>query len=220
MPAQILSIQVGLPADLNTPNSTDGHNRQWRSAIYKLPVSGPVAAGPNGLAGDGQADLRVHGGPDKAVYAYPSEHYRPWQAELGLAEMPNGAFGENLTTLGLLEDEVCIGDVLQAGLVRLQVSQPRGPCWKLARRWGIVDLALRFGASGRTGFYLRLLQPGELEAGQALLRVERPCPDWNVRRAHFLLEDPTSDRPAAASLAELPQLSQSCRKDLVKKLAL
>lgn len=213
----ILTIQVGLPQQLEDPQAADGHSTSWRSAIYKLPVSGPVWAGKTDLAGDGQADLRVHGGPDKAVYAYPSEHYPAWQAELGL-EMPYGAFGENLTVDGLLEGEVCIGDVYRAGEALLQISQPRGPCWKLARRWGVKDLAARYSLTGRTGFYLRVLQEGYLAPGAALERIERPAPQWSVLRAHRLLEGARLDPRAAAALSELPELSASSRHDLKKQL--
>ncbi len=214
----ILSIQVGLPQQMEDPQADDGHALSWRSGIYKLPVSGPLWAGKTGLAGDGQADLRVHGGPDKAVYAYPSEHYPTWLAELGLAEMPHGAFGENLTVEGLLEEEACIGDVYRAGEVLLQVSQPRGPCWKLARRWAVKDLAARFSQTGRTGFYLRVLQEGSLSPGMALERAERPAPQWSVLRAHRLLEGARLEPQAAAALAELPELSERSRQDLLKQL--
>ena len=198
----------------------DGHAETWHSGIYKEPVSGPVWAGRTDLAGDGQVDSRVHGGPDKAVYAYPSEHYPLWRQELGLPEMTNGGFGENLTVEGLLEDEVCIGDVLQAGGAVLQVSQPRGPCWKLARRWNFRGLEKRFSQTGRTGFYLRVLQEGYLSAGDRLERIERPAPQWSVLRAHRLLEDARSDPQAAADLAALELLSQSSRRDLKKHLGL
>jgi len=215
---KIISIQVGLPQQLEEPQAEDGHAVSWRSAIYKQPVNGPVWAGKTDLAGDAQADLRVHGGPDKAVYAYPSEHYPTWLAELGLPEMPYGAFGENLTVAGLLEEEVCIGDVYRAGDVQLQVSQPRGPCWKLARRWGVKDLAARFSRSGRTGFYLRVLQEGYLSPGLGLELVERPAPQWSVLQAHRLLEGARLDPQAAAALSELPELSERSRHDLKKQL--
>jgi MOSC domain-containing protein YiiM len=196
----------------------DGRAESWRSAIYKEAVNGAVWAGRTDLAGDGQADLRVHGGVDKAVYAYPAEHYPLWRAELDLPDIAFGAFGENLTVSGLLEPEVCIGDVFQVGEARLQISQPRGPCWKLARRWGVRGLEKSFSATGRTGFYLRVLQEGYLAPGAALELIERPAPEWTVLRAHRLLEDARSDPQAAAALAELPFLSQSCRLDLKKRL--
>ncbi len=213
----ILSIQVGLPILIDDPQLADGQGRPWRSGIYKLPVSGPVRAGKTGLAGDGQADLAVHGGVDKAVYAYPVEHYPFWQAQLG-QQLPYGAFGENLTVEGLLEEEVCIGDVYWAGEALLQVTQPRGPCWKLARRLGASDLEDRFNRSGRTGFYLRVLQEGNLAPGMALERISRPAAQWSVLRAHRLREDVNRDPKAAAALAALPELAASFRRDLEKRL--
>ena len=132
--------------------------------------------------------------------------------------MAFGAFGENLTVTGLLEEAVCIGDVFQAGDAQLQISQPRGPCWKLARRWGVRGLEKRFSVTGRTGFYLRVLQEGTITPGAALERIERPAPEWSVLRAHRLLEDSRSDPEAAAALSELPFLSQSCRRDLKRHL--
>ncbi len=215
--SKIISIQVGLPKELDDPQAADGHGRAWRSAIYKLPVPGPVWAGKTNLVGDGQVNLKVHGGPDKAVYAYPAEHFSAWQEELRL-EMHFGGFGENLTVEGLFEGEVCIGDVYQAGDVLLQVTQPRGPCWKLARRWGVKDLEQRFSQSGRTGFYLRVLQEGNLAAGMALERVSRPSVQWSILQAHRLREDVRSDPQAVAALAELPEISASFRRDLLKQL--
>ena len=212
----IMSIQVGLPQTLGFPQADDPAERIWRSAIYKLPVLGPVWAGRTNLEGDGQADLRVHGGEDKAVYAYPAEHYPLWRAELDLPEMPFGGFGENLTVSGLLEADVCIGDIYRAGDVRLQVSQPRSPCWKLARLWGINGLEKRFSSTGRTGFYLRVLKEGNLRTGTPLWLEERPAPEWSVLRTHRLVEDVKSDPKAAALLSELPYLAQSTRRDLKK----
>src|SRR5437762_1529131 len=127
MPA-VVSIQVGQPRAFET------HGHQWRSAIAKEPVRGPVLLGREGLAGDAHADLRFHGGPDKAVLAYCTEHYAGWRAELGRDALPFGSFGENLTVEGLLEDEARIGDTFALGAAVIQISQPRTPCQKLARR--------------------------------------------------------------------------------------
>jgi MOSC domain-containing protein YiiM len=214
-PIGLATVNVGAPSLLARTDGTD----VW-SGIAKHPVAPGTMLWLStvNLAGDGQADLSVHGGVDKAVYAYPVEHYPPWMAELGLAELPYGGFGENLTVSGLLEPEVCIGDVYQAGTVRLQVSQPRGPCWKLARRWGIKDLALRFTQSGRTGFYLRVLQEGLLEAGMTLERVERPAPEWSVLRAHRLMQDVGADPMAAERLSDEPTLAASWRASFKRRL--
>jgi MOSC domain-containing protein YiiM len=124
------------------------------------------------LEGDGQADLSVHGGPDKAVYAYPSEHYPFWRNELPGQTLAWGAFGENLTTEGWWEDEVFVGDRFRIGTTEMVVTQPRMPCFKLALRFGREDVVARFLESGRPGFYLRVLQEGAVEAGDPMERIE------------------------------------------------
>lgn len=123
------------------------------------------------LEGDRQADLTVHGGRDKAVYAYPSEHYSYWKQELPGADLPWGSFGENLTTAGLTEGEVCLGDRFQIGEAEVVVTQPRIPCFKLNLKFQRDDMAKRFLASRRTGFYLRVLREGEIGAGDEIVRV-------------------------------------------------
>jgi MOSC domain-containing protein YiiM len=146
-----------------------GH--QIPTGIVKLPVSGSVHVRRLGLEGDHQADLRVHGGPDKAVYIYPAEHYPTWREELGRPEIPWGMFGENLTVEGLLEDDVRIGDRLAVGSVLLEVTQPRQPCFKLGTRFGDMKMIRRFRDSGRSGFYCRVIQEGVLQSGDIIERV-------------------------------------------------
>lgn len=123
------------------------------------------------LQGDQQADLRVHGGPNKAIYAYPSEHYSFWQQELARPDLPAGAFGENLTTAGLSEESIFIGDQFRIGSAVLQVTQPRMPCFKLALRFERADMIKRFWASGRSGFYFSVVQEGELAAGDQMEKI-------------------------------------------------
>lgn len=175
------------------------------SAIAKEPVSGPVRIGVQGLAGDEQGDLRVHGGPDKAVHQYAFEHYAAWRGELGerpvLAAPP--AFGENFSTTGVTESGVCMGDQIRAGSCLLEVSQSRQPCWKLNARFGVADMALRVQRSARTGWYYRVLEPGEVQAGDALTLVARPHPEWPLSRVIRLLYTDTLD---AVGLRELMQL--------------
>lgn len=138
------------------------------TGIFKEPVSGPIALSRLNLAGDEQADLSVHGGPDKAVYAYPSEHYPSWREELPDLNLPWGAFGENLTTAGLMENNVCIGDEFQIGTAVLRVSQPRLPCYKLAIRLGRPDVIKRFMKSGRSGIYFSVVEEGVLQTGDGI----------------------------------------------------
>lgn len=215
---QILSIQIGRTQRLGSEDAADGFQRAWTSAIYKEPVHGPVWVGQTQISGDEQADLRVHGGPDKAVNLYPVEHLRAWAVELGLDEMPGGSFGENLTTAGLLEADVCIGDIFRAGEVLLQVSQPRGPCWKLARRWGVPDLAVRADQTGRTGWYFRVLEEGHLQAGDRLELADRPNPVWSIQRAYSVLRAPALSREDALALAALPELAAASRAGLLRGL--
>jgi len=213
--AILVSIQVGLPRRWGDPEATDPMERPWESAIAKEPVQGPVWLGRTNLIGDGQADLKHHGGPDKAVLAYAAAHYPLWRAELGRSDLPYGAFGENFTINGLTEEVVCIGDVYAIGEARVQVSQPRQPCWKIARRWRIKDLTARVVETGRTGWYLRVLTEGYVEARVPVELVERPFPQWTVARATEVMRNRWRDQAAARALAECPALAQSWKETLI-----
>ena len=163
---QILAVHVGRPTELQT-----GRKRVL-SAINKQLVHGPVMVRRLNIDGDEQADLSVHGGPDKAVYCYPAEHYEAWNAELELP-ITYGFFGENLTVAGLAETDLHIGAVLLAGEAVLQVSQPRLPCFKLGMKFGSQRFVRRFLNSGRSGFYCRVLKEGLIESGQSIEVVDR-----------------------------------------------
>ncbi len=139
-----------------------------RTGIFKVPTSSRVRVHRLGLEGDEQADLEVHGGPLKAVYAYPSEHYAFWRGQLPGVDLPWGAFGENLTTTGLSEDGVRVGDRFRIGSAVLAATKPRFPCYKLGVKFGRPDIVDRFLASGRTGFYFQVLEEGELGIGDAI----------------------------------------------------
>ncbi len=214
--AVLVSIQVGLPRKLGVADAADPMDRLWESGFVKEPVSGPVWLGRTNLAGDGQADREHHGGPDKAVLAYAAAHYPLWRAELNRPELPYGAFAENFTIDGLTEETVCIGDVYAIGEARVQVSQPRQPCWKIARRWRIKDLTVRVRETGRTGWYLRVLQEGYVEPGLDVVLIERPFPQWTVARATEVMLHRREDRQAAAELAECPLLASDWRRVLLK----
>ena len=159
---RVVSVNVGLPREV-----------EWRhdlvaTAIHKAPVERPVAVKRLNLDGDRQADLSVHGGPEKAVYVYPTEHYEFWREELPRVPLPWGAFGENLSVEGILEPAVRIGDVFRIGTAELVVSQPRMPCFKLNIRFQRSDMVKRFLRSGRTGFYLAVLTEGQVQAGDSI----------------------------------------------------
>jgi MOSC domain-containing protein YiiM len=167
---KVVSVNVGLP------RKADWKGRRTTTGIYKSPVEGRVAVRTLNLDGDRQADLRVHGGPDKAVYAYPSEHYAWWRAQLDRVELPWGAFGENLTIEGLTENDVCIGDRFRAGTAEFVVTQPRMPCYKLGIRFGRTDVVEKFLASGRTGFYVSVVREGDVGPGDPI--------EWTSRDPH------------------------------------
>jgi MOSC domain-containing protein YiiM len=162
---EIVSLNVGLPKEVAW------RGRTVRTGIFKAPVVGSRRALASGLEGDGQADLSVHGGRDKAVYGYPAEHYGFWMETLAEAELPWGAFGENLTTRGLLEDGVHIGDRFRVGGAELAVSQPRTPCFKLGLRHDRPGLVKQFLRSRRCGFYFSIAVEGAVEAGDRIERI-------------------------------------------------
>lgn len=218
MVVRIASIQVGLPRQLGTADAADPMDQPWTSGIVKTSVLGPVTVGKLNLEGDGQADLVHHGGPDKAVLAYSAGHYRSWRNELGIDQLHHGAFGENLTIQGLAEPDVCIGDIWRANDVLFQVSQPRQPCWKLGRRWRRADLPKRVVSTGRSGWYLRVLQEGTIESGSAMTLEERLYPQWTVTHTATLMYGKQADREAVAALAELEVLAASWRDGFARSL--
>lgn len=167
IPMRVVSVNVGRPREVVWKGT------RVSTAIFKSPVEGPVDVKHLNLRGDQQADLSVHGGPDKAIYAYPSEHYPYWRSELPDADLPWGAFGENLTTEGLLEDALHIGDRLRVGSALLMVTQPRVPCYKITIRFDRDDMIKRFIKSNTSGFYLAVLEEGQLAGGDALEIVHR-----------------------------------------------
>lgn len=192
------SVLCGKVVDFTRPGS--------RSAIAKTPVREVVLVTRLGLSGDEQGDLRVHGGPDKAVHHYPRDHYAPWQADIGAHPLLQqaGAFGENLSSTGLVEADICLGDRFQLGTALVEVSQSRQPCWKLSDRFAIKDMARRVQDTGRTGWYYRVLEEGQLRAGDALTLVDRPYPDWPLSRIIDVLYTRTLEAPVLAEILALP----------------
>jgi MOSC domain-containing protein YiiM len=162
---KVVSIQVG------RPRVVEWRGRRVRTSIFKDAVTGPVRVYTLNLDGDEQSDLSVHGGRDKAVYAYPAEHYAYWRAELPGADLAWGAFGENLTTEGVREDDLRVGERLGIGSAEFVVTQPRQPCYKLAARFGRADMVKRFQRSGRSGFYLAVRREGVISAGDPIRRL-------------------------------------------------
>jgi MOSC domain-containing protein YiiM len=201
---KVISVNVGLPKDLVSGD------RVISTGIVKTPLSGPVRVRSLNLDGDGQADLTVHGGVDKAVYVYPSEHYEFWQQNLGLT-LPWAAFGENLTVAGLTEETISIGDHLAVGTVVLAVSQPRLPCFKLAAKFQRDDIVQRFLNSRRTGFYTRVVQEGELQSGDAIVIVEKDRAHVTIREITDLYLNKHPDRKQIERVLSVAGLARSWR---------
>ncbi|OFW06574.1 MAG: hypothetical protein A3H96_12970 [Acidobacteria bacterium RIFCSPLOWO2_02_FULL_67_36] len=216
MSVVLSSVRVGQPR-------TVAGATPWVTGFFKDRVSGPVRLSRENLAGDRQADLRVHGGPDKAVCVYSADHYPAWRRELGIEDCGPGWFGENFSVEGQTETTACIGDVYRAGSALVQISQPRGPCWKLARRWGRPEFVQLVTDSRRTGWYLRVIEEGDVTAGESLVLTERPYSQWTVARVNDLTY---TRRPAASrlggerlELAACPALADRWGAGLVRKAA-
>lgn len=209
---KLVSVNAGLPREL------DWRGRKVRTSIWKTPVKGLVRVNRLNLEGDQQSDLSVHGGPEKAVYAYPSEHYEYWGLEFPGMELPWGAFGENFTTEGLLEEVVKIGDRLRVGSAELVVTQPRMPCYKLGVRFGRDDMVKRFLKSGRTGFYLAVLHEGEAGSGDPIEFIQRNDHDVTVADISALYTRDADNQRLLHRAIDLPALPESWRDYFRKRL--
>ncbi|MGD2115307.1 MAG: MOSC domain-containing protein [Acidobacteriota bacterium] len=213
MTLRIHTQLVGLPREI-----TDGRGT-WRSAIFKDAVAGPVELGPRHLAGDGSEDRDSHGTPAKAVCCHPMAHYALWNEEYSLAgtdgELGPGSVGENWTVEGGTEEDVAIGDVFAVGSARVQVSAPRGPCWKQERRLGLDGFVRRTLETLRTGYYLRVLTPGVVRAGDELRLEERPHPELTVHAA-LACAHRRFDPELARRFLEAPELDPAWAKHLRK----
>jgi MOSC domain-containing protein YiiM len=208
------SIQVGQSRTYGTPGAEDPSERPWTSAIRKDPVEGPVWAGREGLSGDHQYDRKHHGGSERALLMYSADHYPLWRGEGGRKDVGPGGFGENLTVNGLSEDTACIGDVFRIGEVRIEVSSPRTPCVNVARRHGVPDLVTTIIQNHRSGWYLRVLSEGWLEAGMEVVLADRPYPQWTIRRTADVKRMRAELREEARLLAACPALQAEWRRKL------
>jgi MOSC domain-containing protein YiiM len=209
---KLVSINVGLPREVEWRGET------IRTSIFKEPVAGRVRVGRTNIEGDRQSDLTVHGGADKAVYAYPAEHYAFWRKELPGMDLPWGAFGENFTTEGLIEDNVRIGDQLRIGSAEFVATQPRMPCFKLGIRFGRPDMVKRFLRSGRTGFYLAVAREGEVTAGDTVTLIARDDLAISVAAIVGLYTADAANQDLLRQASELSALPESWRNYFRKRL--
>jgi MOSC domain-containing protein YiiM len=199
---KILSVNVGLPREVSW------QGKLVTTGIFKEPVNTPVMLRALNLDGDQQADLTVHGGVDKAVYAYPSEHYGYWRTELPGLDLPWGMFGENFTTEGLLEEAVFIGDRFRVGETEVMVTEPRMPCYKLGIKFGRADIIKRFLASRRTGFYFAVVREGMVGTGDAIKLIGQEQQDISVAditRLYAFEKDDAKTLRRAIDLEALPE---------------
>lgn len=218
--AKLLSIQTGMPAAYPANKQSSLGSKPWLTGFFKTPTADTVAIGHDGIEGDGQADLSNHGGPDKAICAYPSEHFGFWRSFLKNEQMDAGGFGENFTTEGLLESQVCIGDRFQIGSAVVEVSQPRQPCWKLARRWDCKTLTPEVQRTGKTGWYFRVIQPGEARAGEPITSVGAgsESSQWTINDANEVMYGKSIPRKTIQELASVTALSESWKDELSRRL--
>ncbi|WP_127531549.1 MOSC domain-containing protein [Paenibacillus kobensis] len=208
----IISVNVGMPASLN-------HGEKVvQSGIRKQPVPGSIAITAGGLPGDGQADLINHGGPDKAVCVYGYDHYPYWEERLGLS-LEVGSFGENFSLSGWDEMDWCIGDQVRIGTALLQVSQPRQPCFKLGARHGVPELGEWVAETGYTGFYLRVLNDGVVQAGDEAVIVDRHAASITIAEANRVMHHDKSDTDGIRKLLAVEELAGSWQKTLQARLA-
>ena len=209
---KLLSVNVGLPREL------EWNGKIILTSIFKQPVTGRVRVARLNVEGDQQSDLTVHGGPEKAVYAYPSEHYPFWRGELARMDLAWGVFGENFTTAGLLEETLHIGDRVRIGSAEFVVTQPRMPCFKLGIRFNRSDMVKRFLRSGRTGFYFAVLREGEVGAGDSIELLEKDKNNIPVAEVVNLYRG-AANQELLRRVSELPSLPNSWREYFRKRLS-
>lgn len=216
MCVRLVSVQVGMPKIFGDEGGFRP-DRSWSSAILKEAVEGPVWLDELNLVGDRQDDLEVHGGPDQSILGYAARHYPHWREDLERPDFPFGAFGENFTIDGLDEDCVSIGDIFEVGEAVIQVTSPRGPCWKIARRHGIPELTAMVEQRGWTGWYYRTVQQGYVESGQDFKLVDRLHPEWTIRRVAATRRGREID--ALRQLESLPELAERYRGSVRHRLS-
>ncbi|MDA7025199.1 MOSC domain-containing protein [Bacillus sp. CLL-7-23] len=211
MSMKIISINIGKPITI------DVNGKEIQTGIYKMQIKKPIYLGKLNFQGDGQADLVHHGGVDKAVCVYPFEHYQYWENELN-RKLEYGAFGENLTVTGMLETNIHIGDIFQIGEAIVQVTQPRQPCFKLAKRYDLKDFPIRMQNNGYTGFYFRVLEEGWVTPGSNINRLETNAKQVTIEFANQIMHHDKKNVDALKRILEVEQLSGNWTNTFRKRL--
>ena len=209
---KLISVNVGLPREISAGGKT------VRTSIWKYPVQSRVHVSTLNLDGDQQSDLSVHGGVDKAVYLYPSEHYSYWRTQLADVDLPWGAFGENFSSEGIFEDQVKVGDRLRVGSAEFMVTQPRMPCFKLGIRFNRRDMVKRFLESKRSGFYLAVIREGEVEQGDAIEFIEKQESGVTITDIVNLYTVDSHNQKLLRRATEVPALPQGWKDYFRKRL--
>lgn len=211
-------IFTGKVQVVGNPNAKELMEKQWQSGMFKNRVHGKIKLEALGLVGDEVADTKNHGGAEKAIFAYPADHYSFWEHKYPGKNIVIGAMGENLAVRHMDEHSVCIGDTYQFGEAVIQVSQPRQPCWKPARRFKIIDFALQIQKTGRTGWYFRVLQEGVVHENSALTLLERPYPEWTIAKCNEVMHERKNDMQLAQQLAACSLLAPNWKETLQKRI--
>lgn len=217
----VKELRTGKVKQLGTEGAKNPMDRVWTTGMFKRQREGEVWLTTTGLQEDEVADTKVHGGLEKALFAYPEKHYTFWQEDLELSaeEISAGSMGENLVIIGADEYSTFIGDTYEFGEAIVQVSQPRQPCWKPARRFKVLDFALRIQHSGLTGWYYRVLKEGYVSANSELQLIERPYPQWSVAAANEVMHEKKDDLHLTFKLAKCDLLAESWKRRLDRRLA-
>ncbi|WP_102347253.1 MOSC domain-containing protein [Bacillus sp. Marseille-P3661] len=208
---EIISINIGRPIVI------EYNGKELKTGLYKKQISEPIYLGKINFAGDAQADLIHHGGEDKAVCVYPYEHYIYWEKVLN-RKLDNGAFGENLTVKGMVESSVCIGDIYQISGAKVQVSQPRQPCFKLANRYGDPQLIEKVQTTGYTGYYFKVLEEGWVNPNDTIELLEKHHLNITIQFANNIMHHDKENRDAIQEILAVDSLSASWRETLTKRL--
>lgn len=214
----VYKLFTGKVKKLGNPNAKNPMEREWETGMFKNETKYKVWLTETNLIGDEVADKKAHGGPEKALFAYPMKHYEYWKQNIKNESIDIGAFGENLAVKHADEDTVCIGDIYQFGEAKIQVSQPRRPCWKPARRFQIIDFALRIQNSGLTGWYYRVLEEGYVQSGIEMELLERPYPKWTIANANKVMYKHKDNMEVTKELASCPALAKNWKRTLNRRL--